>query len=102
MGGGSSSSSSSSGRDTNFSLERAPGAGCTEACFAQSSAALQTVTSRQGGTSKTFFTTHDVSAPSYLPWSNHSLCRWLCSRFWLGGPSLSVFRQRRLVPVPAA
>ena len=50
----------------------------------QSRAALQTVTSRQRGTSKRFFTTHDVSAPSYLPWSNHSLCRWLCSRFWLG------------------
>ena len=46
MGGGSSSSSSSSGRDTNFSLERAPGAGCTEACFVQLNAALQHVSSR--------------------------------------------------------
>ena len=94
MGGGSSSSSSSSGRDTNFSLERAPGAGCAEACSAQSKATLQIGSSRQRGTSKRFFTIHDVSAPSYLPWSNHPLCRWLCSRLWLGRPSLSVFRQR--------
>ena len=56
MGGGSSSSSSSSGRDTNFSLERAPGAGCDVDCFHKSDAALQSVSAKQKGASKKLFT----------------------------------------------